>query len=59
MTALSKHPKWRKLSSKDKGELKKFVRYFALLRKNGFYDSTSNSEAIKIKQQTYNEIYGD
>jgi len=71
MTALSKHPRWRHLSSKDKDELKKFKAYLALLEKR--YEEAELEAGKKlgytagiaiekpdflIITQVYEEIYG-
>jgi hypothetical protein len=68
MTSLSKHPKWRSLSSKDKDELKKFKALLALIKKK--YAEKEAEHAIKgmiipiekpdfiIIAEAYEEIYG-
>lgn len=68
MTSLSKHPKWRSLSSKDKDELKKFKRLLGLVSKK--YAEKEQEHSIKgmiipiekpdfeIIAEAYEEIYG-
>jgi hypothetical protein len=71
MMALSKHPKWRRLSSKDKDELKKFKAY--LTRLDQRYEEAELEAGKKLGYTTgipierpdfliiaevYEEIYG-